>query len=103
MRTRMRIGTHKKAGNILILLRCVGTTPTHQYCPIGINNDPIIHGVLAASSRRSTIHQAHQFLYTNFMYEELLVERKESFLITRRLSTLLHNVGALPSYGHHIS
>jgi len=52
MSTRVHIGTHKKAGNIPILSRCVGTTPTHLYCPIGINNDPIIHGVLATSSRR---------------------------------------------------
>ena len=43
------------------------------------------------------------FSITIFMYEEFLVDRKESFLITRRLSSLLYNVGALPSYVHHIS
>ena len=61
MSTRVHIGTHKKAGNIPILLRCVRTTPTHLYCPIGINNDPIIHGVLAAqddsSSAPASLHK----------------------------------------------
>jgi hypothetical protein len=71
-----------------------------------------------ASSRRSTV----PVLYTILCMEEFLVDtkesvvatfnalsgapilyRKKSFLITRRLSTLLHNVGALPSYVHHIS
>jgi hypothetical protein len=47
----------QETGNIPILSRCIGTTPTHQYRPIGINNDPIVHGVLATSSRRSTIRQ----------------------------------------------
>ena len=42
------------------------------------------------------------FSSTIFMYEEFLVDRKVPFLISRRLSNLLHNVGALPSYVHHI-
>ena len=62
MRTRVHIGIQKKAGNILILSRRVGTTPTRLNRPIGINNDPIVHGVVAASSRRSTIYPAHRFL-----------------------------------------
>jgi len=62
MRTRVHIGIQKKAGNIPILSRCVGTTPTHLKRPIGINNDSIVHGVVAASSRRSTIYPARRFL-----------------------------------------
>jgi len=104
MRTRVHIGIQKKAGNIPILPRCVGTTPTHLKRPIGINNDPIVHGVVAASSRRATLDDLSgaPFSCTIFMYEEFLVNRKVPFLMSRRLSNLLHNVGALPSYVHHI-
>ena len=56
MSTRVPIGTQKKGGNIPILSRCVGITPTNLYRPIGIDNDPIIRSVLATSSRRSTIY-----------------------------------------------
>jgi hypothetical protein len=52
MSTLVHIGTQKKAGNIPILSQCVGITPTHLYRPIGIDNDPIVHSVLAASSQR---------------------------------------------------
>ena len=45
MRTRVHIGIQKKAGNIPILSRRVGTTPTRLNRPIGINNDPIVYGV----------------------------------------------------------
>ena len=83
MRTRVHIGIQKKAGNIPILSRCVGTTPTHLKRPIGINNDSIVHGVVAASSRRSTIYPARRFLVHFFMYEEFLVNRKVPFLISR--------------------
>ena len=38
------ICTTKKAGNILDARELL---PTHLYHPIGINNDPIVHGVLA--------------------------------------------------------
>ena len=62
MSTRVHIGTRKKAGNISILPRCVGITPTHLYRPIGINNAPIVYGVVAASSRRCTIYPARRFL-----------------------------------------
>ncbi len=62
MRTRVHIGIQKKAGNIPILSRRVGTTPTRLNRPIGINNDPIVHGVVAASSRHSTIYPARRFL-----------------------------------------
>ena len=62
MSTRVHIGILKKAGNIPILSRRVGTTPTRLYRPIGINNDPIVHGVVAASSQRSTIYLARLFL-----------------------------------------
>ena len=68
MRTRVHIGIQKKAGNTPILSRYVGTTPTHLYRPIGINNDPIVRGVVAASSRRSTIYLARPFLVHFFMY-----------------------------------
>ena len=61
MRTRVHIGIQKKAGNIPILSRCVGTTPTRLNSPIGINNDPIVDGVVAASSQRSTIYLARRF------------------------------------------
>ena len=61
MRTRVHIGIQKKAGNIPILSRRVGTTPTRLNCPIGINNDPIVYGVVAASSQRSTIYLARRF------------------------------------------
>ena len=61
MRTRVHIGIQKKAGNIPILSRCVGTTPMHLNHPIGGNNDPIVHGVVAASSQRSTIYPARRF------------------------------------------
>ena len=50
MRTRVHIGIQKKAGNIPILYRRVGTTSTRLNRPIGINNDPIVHGIVAASS-----------------------------------------------------
>ena len=62
MCTRVHIGIQKKAGNIPILSRRVGTTPTRLNRPIGINNDPIVHGVVAASSQRSTIYPARLFL-----------------------------------------
>ena len=69
MRTRVHIGIQKKAGNTPILSRRVGTTPTRLNRPIGINNDLIVHGVVAASSRRSTIYLARsclvQFLCTS--------------------------------------
>jgi hypothetical protein len=68
MSTRAHIGTQKKAGNIPILSRRVGTTPTRLNRPIGINNDPIVHGVVAASSRRLTIYPARRFLVQFFMY-----------------------------------
>ena len=68
MRTRVHIGIQKKAGNIPILYGRVGTTPTRLNRPIGINNDPIVHGVVAASSRRSTIYPARRFLVQFFMY-----------------------------------
>ena len=55
MSTRVHNGTQKKEGNTPILPRCVGTTPTHLYHPIGINNDPIGYSVVATSSRRSTV------------------------------------------------
>jgi hypothetical protein len=61
MRTRVHIGMQKKAGNTPILSRRVGTTPTRLNHPIGINNDPIVYGVVAASSRRSTIYLARRF------------------------------------------
>ena len=61
MSTRVHIGMHKKAGNIPILSQCVGTTPAHLYRPIGINNDPIVHGVLAtlddSSSAPASLHK----------------------------------------------
>ena len=60
---RAHIGTQKKGGNIIILPRCVGTTPTHLYRPIGIDNDPIVHGIVATSSRRSTVCRARQLSY----------------------------------------
>ena len=60
MRTRVHIGIREKAGNIPILSRHVGTTPTRLKRPIGINNDPIVHGIVAASSRRSTIYLARR-------------------------------------------
>ena len=95
MRTRVHIGIQKKAGNIPILSRCVGTTPTHLKRPIGINNDTIVYGVVAASSRRSTIYPARRFL--------VIPSKQESTLSNiEKLSNLLHNVGALPSYVHHI-
>ena len=62
MSTRVHIGIQKKAGNIPILSRRVGTTPTRLNRPIGINTDPIVHGVVAASSQRSTIYLARRFL-----------------------------------------
>ena len=55
MSTRVHIGTQKKAGNIPILSRCVGIAPTHLYRPIGIDNDPIVHSVLATSSLLATL------------------------------------------------
>ena len=61
MRTRVHIGIQKKAGNTPILSRRVGTTPTRLNRPIGINNDPIVHGIVAASSRRSAIYLARRF------------------------------------------
>ena len=61
MRTRVHIGIQKKAGNTPILSRRVGTTPTRLNRPIGINNDPIVHGIVAASSRRSTLNLARRF------------------------------------------
>ncbi len=62
MRTRVHIGIQKKAGNTPILSRRVGTTfTTRSNRPIGINNDPIVHGIVAASSRRSTIYLARRF------------------------------------------
>ena len=67
MSTRVHIGIQKKGGNIPILPRCVGTTPTHLNHPIGSNNAPIVHGVVAASSRRSTIYPARRFL-VHFFY-----------------------------------
>ena len=61
MSTRVQIGTQKKEGNIPILPRCAGTTPAHLYRPIGINNDPIVHGVLAtlddSSSAPASLHK----------------------------------------------
>ena len=68
MRTRVHIGIRKKAGNIPILYRRVGTTPTRLYRTIGTNNDPIVRGVVAASSRRSTFYLARPFLVQFFMY-----------------------------------
>ena len=62
MSTRVHIGIQKKAGNIPILSRRVGTTPTRLNRPIGISNNPIVHGVVAASSRRSTIYLTRRFL-----------------------------------------
>ena len=67
MRTRVHIGIQKKAGNTPILSRRVGTTPTRSNHPIGINNDSIVHGVVTASSRRSTIYLA-RVSSTIFMY-----------------------------------
>ena len=67
MSTRVQIGTQKKEGNIPILPRCVGTTPTHLYRPIGINNDPIGYSVVATTSRRSTVCRARQ-LSVQFFY-----------------------------------
>ena len=67
MSTLVHIGTQKKAGNIPILSQCVGITPTHLYRPIGIDNDPIVRSVLAASSRRCTIYRARQ-LSVQFLY-----------------------------------
>jgi len=64
---RAHIGTQKKGGNMLILPRCVGTTPTHLYRPIGLDNDPIVHGIVATSSRRSTVCRARQ-LSVQFSY-----------------------------------
>ena len=61
MRTRVHIGIREKAGNIPILSQRVGTTPTRLKRPIGINNDPIVHCIVAASSRRSTIYLARRF------------------------------------------
>ena len=61
MRTRVHIGIQKKAGNIPILYGRVGTTPTRSNRPIGINNDPIVHGIVAASSRRSTLNLTRRF------------------------------------------
>jgi hypothetical protein len=54
MRMRVHIGIQKKAGNIPILSRRVGTTPKRLNRPVCINNDPIVHGVVAASSRLAT-------------------------------------------------
>ena len=68
MRTRVHIGIQKKAGNIPILSRRVGTTPTRLNRPIGINNDPIVHGIVAVSSRRSTLLSGAPFLVQFFMY-----------------------------------
>ena len=56
---RAHIGTQKKGGNIIILPRCVGTTPTHLYRPIGIDNDPIVHGIVCnflGITKRSSLH-----------------------------------------------
>ena len=101
MCTRAHIGTQKKGGNILILPRCVGTTPTHLYRPIGIDNDPIVHGIVATSSRvRRFVGRAN--FRTIFVLGTSPCRQEEPFLMLRRLSNLLHNVGALPSYVHHI-
>ena len=63
MSTRVHIGTQKKGGNIPILPRCVGITPTHLYRPIGIDNDPIVHSVVA------TPRDARRFVgRANFRY-----------------------------------
>ena len=79
MRTRVHIGIQKKAGNIPIFYRRVGTAPTRLIRPIGINNDPIVRGVVAASSRRSTVYLARPFRVHFFMYYKILVERKYTF------------------------
>ena len=78
MCTRVHIGIQKKAGNIPILSRRVGTTPTCLNRPIGINNDPIVHGVVAASSRRSTIYPARLLLYNYYVL--VSTRRQESTL-----------------------
>jgi len=85
MCTRAHIGTQKKGGNILILPRCVGTTPTHLYRPIGLDG-------LSGAPTFGTI----------FVLGTSPCRQEEPFLRLRRLSNLLHNVGALPSYVHHI-
>ena len=66
MRTLVHIGIQKKAGNIPILSRRVGTTPTRLNRPIGINNDPIVYGcsVLATLDYLS----GAPFLVQFFMY-----------------------------------
>ncbi len=79
MRTRVHIGIQKKAGNTPIFYRRVGTAPTRLNRPIGINNHPIVRGVVAASSRRSTIYLARPFLVHFFMYYKILVEKKYTF------------------------
>ena len=66
--SRSCIGTRKKGGYIPILSRRVGTSPTRLNRPIGINNDPIVHGVVAASSRRSTLLSGAPVLVQIFMY-----------------------------------
>ncbi len=68
MRTRVHIGIQKKAENTPILYRRVGTAPTRLNRPIGISNDPIVRGVVAASSRRSTIYPARRFPVQIIMY-----------------------------------
>ena len=100
VRTRVHIGIQKKAGNIPILSRCVGTT-LRIYIVWSVSK--MIRSSTASSQRPRDDSSGAPFSITIFMYEEFLVDRKESFLITRRLSSLLYNVGALPSYVHHIS
>ena len=61
MRTRVHIGIRKKAGNIPILSRRVGTTPTRLNRPIGINKDPIVHGIVAAPRDARLFYLARRF------------------------------------------
>ena len=104
MRTRVHIGIRKKAGNIPILSRRVGTTPTRLNRPIGINNDPIVRGVVAACSVLATFDDLSSAPFSSTIFYILLNTRRKEipFLILRRLFNLLYNVGTLPSYVHHI-
>ena len=102
MRTRVHIGIQKKAGNIPILSRCVGTTPTHLK-----TSDRYQQWSDRPRCRRSVLATLYDLSGAPFsstiFYVGGIPSKQESTLSNiEKLSNLLHNVGALPSYVHHI-
>ena len=81
MHVRILARMHEKGAHILNKRDAQELLLAHQCRPIGIKTDMIVHDVLATLDviiERATLGT--------------ILYRKKSFLITRRFSTLLHNV-----------